>query len=223
MEIDAGRLRARVTDLAGAEGALDLRGRVFRGGGCDRDAFDSGARHLVIEDPEGVVGCARLEVQREADIQKGYTAQFYDLTAFAAAFRRVVEVGRICLDPRCADPDAPRLLLATLARLVVRERALALYGCASFPLEGTGLSRLTGQTAPETWAPGRKAPETRDLTGPATPLPPLLRSYLSLGARVSDHGVVDRDLGTVHVCTALPIADIPPRRAKLLRGMLAAA
>lgn len=55
------------------------------------------------------------------------------------------------------------------------------------------------------------------------PLPPLLRGWLALGAEVSDHAVIDRDLGTMHVFTALPVAAIPPGRAAMLTGLLDAA
>jgi putative hemolysin len=50
-------------------------------------------------------------------------------------------------------------------------------------------------------------------------MPPLLRSYLAMGGWVSDHAVVDRDLGTLHVFTALEIAALPPARARRLRAL----
>ncbi len=48
-------------------------------------------------------------------------------------------------------------------------------------------------------------------------LPPLLRTYLLMGGWVSDHAVVDDQLGTLHVFTGLEIAAIPPARQRLLR------
>ena len=48
-------------------------------------------------------------------------------------------------------------------------------------------------------------------------MPPLLRSYLTMGGWVSDHAVVDRDLNTLHVFTGLEISAIPPARARALR------
>jgi hypothetical protein len=50
-------------------------------------------------------------------------------------------------------------------------------------------------------------------------MPPLLRSYLLMGGWVSDHAVVDPDLGTLHVFTGLEIRNVPPSRAALLRGV----
>lgn len=222
MEIEAGRWRVRLTDVAGAPAALALRARIFRGGSCDRDAFDADARHLVIVGEGGdAVACARLSVQVGDAVNRGYSARFYDLSAFARTFPRALEVGRIGFAPGPADPDVPQLVLAAVARVVEEERVTALHGCTSFPLADACLGGLARHVAPSDWAPTRIAPETRALSGPDGSLPPLLRSYLSLGARVSDHAVVDRDLGTVHVHTALPVADIPRGRARLLSGMLA--
>ena len=39
-------------------------------------------------------------------------------------------------------------------------------------------------------------------------LPPLLRFYLRLGGRVSDHAVIDRDLDTLHVFTYVNLKNI---------------
>jgi L-ornithine Nalpha-acyltransferase len=49
--------------------------------------------------------------------------------------------------------------------------------------------------------------------------PALLRTYLVMGGWVSDHAVIDRALDTLHVFTALPIANIPPARARALRAL----
>ncbi len=50
-------------------------------------------------------------------------------------------------------------------------------------------------------------------------MPPLLRSYLAMGGRVSDHAVIDAQMNTLHVFTGLEIAVIPPRRKRLLRAI----
>jgi len=50
-------------------------------------------------------------------------------------------------------------------------------------------------------------------------MPPLLRAYLRMGGWVSDHAVIDRDLGTLHVFTGLEIRAVPPARARALRAV----
>ncbi|MGB3407054.1 MAG: GNAT family N-acyltransferase [Jannaschia sp.] len=222
MEIEAGRWRARLTGMDGAGAALALRAAVFRGGAPDDDAFDEKARHLVIEGAAGIAACARVSIQVGPAILAGYAAQFYDLKAFSSAFPTALEVGRVCVAPGLMDPEVPRLLLAILARIVDRERLAVLHGCSSFPQAAAPLERLASRVAPATWGPGVKSRAAIPLTGVEGTLPPLLRSYLSLGARVSDHAVLDHDMGTVHVHTALPVADIPEVRARLLTGILAA-
>ena len=49
-------------------------------------------------------------------------------------------------------------------------------------------------------------------------MPPLLRSYLTMGGWVSDHAVVDRELDTLNVFTGLEIATIPEARARSIRA-----
>ncbi|MEL6585526.1 MAG: GNAT family N-acyltransferase [Pseudomonadota bacterium] len=224
MQVTAGRWHGRLGEACRAD-ALSLRARVFRDGGCDADRFDDAAQHLVIWGPDGVAACARLMVQDRDGMVSGYTAQFYDLARFAQTFACGVEMGRICLAPEVDAPDVTRLLLAMTAQVVTDAGADVLFGCASFPETGAALAPLIGSEAPEAWRPAPKAVERVALqgVGPRTGLPPLLRSYLALGAKVSDHAVVDRDLGTVHVFTGLPVAAISPVRAKLLRSLLAPA
>ena len=50
-------------------------------------------------------------------------------------------------------------------------------------------------------------------------LPQLLRAHLSMGGWVSDHAVVDRDLGTSHVFTCVEIDAMPPARTRTLSAL----
>ena len=89
-------------------------------------------------------------------------------------------------------------------------------------------SAISGNVGPDIWRPGEKAaqvirfgtgPEMRacDMARALETLPPLLRTYLAMGGWVSDHAVVDRDMGTLHVFTGLEISAIPAARARALR------
>ena len=83
--------------------------------------------------------------------------------------------------------------------------------------------------APKHWLPRVKAPAVfrfaarlrrkPDLKRAQAKMPPLLRTYLMMGGLVSDHAVIDRDLGTLHVFTGLEIAAVLPARARLLRAV----
>jgi L-ornithine Nalpha-acyltransferase len=64
------------------------------------------------------------------------------------------------------------------------------------------------------------AKDKQDVLRGMRQMPSLLRTYLMMGGWVSDHAVIDRDLGTIHVFTAVEVARIPPPR---LRALLALA
>ena len=56
------RLRQDGPDLAQA---FALRAATFRGGACDRDAFDAGSRHLTIETGGTLAGSEERRVGKE--------------------------------------------------------------------------------------------------------------------------------------------------------------
>jgi L-ornithine Nalpha-acyltransferase len=234
---------ALATDVIDRGRALALRQRCFRSGdpgADDSDAHDPLCRHLLVEDiaTGDVAACCRLLVLRDGrEVATSYSARHYDLGALAAYPGAMMEVGRFCIDPARRDPDILRLAWGALTRLVDRYRVELLFGCSSFAgafdsRHRAALALLArDHVAPERWAPGRKSPETLDfadvaaeVTGrddAAAVLPPLLRSYLGMGGWVSNHAVIDRDLDTLHVFTALEIAAIPDMRARALRMMAA--
>jgi putative hemolysin len=233
-----GRYRARTAetpaDIAAAQG---LRALCFRGEGAppDADAFDAICTHVLVEDLRdgALVACFRLlPLGSGCEISRSYSAQFYDLRALEAYEGRMVEMGRFCIRPGRSDPDILRVAWGAMTAYVDREGVGMLFGCSSFKgTEAAGyldaFAMLKEQhLAPRRWWPRVKAPDVfrfaqrlRRIKPAALAMPPLLRTYLMMGGWVSDHAVVDRDLGTLHVFTGLEIAAIPPARARLLRGV----
>lgn len=239
-----GQFRARLAvspeDIRAAQ---RLRYRAFRAGrdvdrtqdeGLDRDALDDRCLHLMVETLAGdeMVGTCRLLLIRDIrELAHSYSAQFYDLRAPEVMNGVRLEIGRFCLSPALRDTDALRLAWAALTRIVEAEGVTQMFGCSSFAgvapeVHADALALLaTHHLGPAAVRPGRKAPETVPLSaGNHDPrramlqMPPLLRSYLAMGGWVSDHAVIDRDLNTLHVFTAVEIAAIPPARARLLRA-----
>lgn len=232
------RYRARM-----AKGARDvlaaqqLRNVAFRGeGGVDADPFDAVCDHVLIEDTTTgqLVACFRLlPLSDGREITRSYAAQFYELSALEAYQGRMVEMGRFCIDPAVSDPDVLRVAWAAMTRFVDETGTDLLFGCSSFrgcQAEGylDAFAMLKERhLAPKRWLPKVKAPDVfrfaRRLRRKPDPkralltMPPLLRGYLAMGGWVSDHAVIDRDLGTLHVFTGLEIKGIPPTRARLLR------
>jgi putative hemolysin len=220
------RLAASEGDVAAAQA---LRHLAFRGtAGRDADAFDPLCRHLLVETSGTLVACCRLQHFGPGDdLQASYAAQTYDLTRLATFAGPKIELGRFCLHPARSDPDILRLIWAALTRVIDAGGVTLMFGCTSLPgadpqRHRAALATLRRHTAPLAFAPGQRAPDLVALPegqGDPAALPPLLRSYLTLGAFVSDHAVIDRDLDTLHVLTALPVAQVPPARARALRAL----
>lgn len=208
-----------------------------RRNGRDADAFDDRCQHgLVRETATGrLVACFRLLLLKDGSgISQSYSAQFYDLARLGSFSGPIAELGRFCVDPEVMDPDVLRLAWAALTRIVDDERIGLLFGCSSFSgvdpkAYGCAFRHLCEKSrAPARWRPEPRAPETISLAEAAQApddrlalmqLPPLLRSYLAMGGWVSDHAVIDRNLGTIHVFTGVEIARIPPARKRLLRAL----
>ncbi len=237
---ERGRYRARLSrapaDIAAAQ---RLRHRAFfgsaaEGGGRDGDRFDRLCEHVLVEEAASgrPVACYRLlALENGAEIRRSYAAQYYDLERLSAYRGRLVEMGRFCLAPECHDPEILRTAWAMMTRFVDGRGIGMMFGCSSFAgtdprahLPGLALLRQR-HLAPERWRPGEAAAELFRLaeTGAAKPslraVPPLLRTYLAMGGWVSDHAVIDRGLGTLHVFTGLEVARVPPARARALREL----
>ncbi len=234
------RYRARLAvEPSDVEAAQALRGRVFRGADAtlDADAFDAICHHFLIErlsDGTLVATFRLLRLASGAEIGRSYSAQYYSLDALEAYGAPMVELGRFCVAPGLNDPDVLRVAWGVLARFVDDEGIEMLFGCASFQGIETAQYRdafamlRDRHLAPQRWWPRVKAPDVfrfvralrrvPDRAKALKTMPPMLRSYLSMGGWVSDHAVVDRDLNTLHVFTGLEIASIPAARAKALRA-----
>lgn len=237
-----GRFRVRFSfDEADREAALRLRARVFRGDADrdDRDAFDARCCHVLVEeDATGALVCCfrMLSLPEGRGIDASYAAQFYDLTHLKSYAGKMVELGRFCVMPGMMDPDILRSAWGALTTYVDAEGVDLLFGCSSFagtcdvPHRDTFALLAERHLAPACWAPAAKAPKvfrfldelSDQIVDPkrsTAQMPPLLRTYLMMGGWVSDHAVIDEDLGTMHVFTGVEIAAIPPARKRLLRAV----
>lgn len=227
---------------------LALRARCFRPEGDtatgperDRDAFDALCSHYMVTQVDGdrLVAAFRVLLLEDARaLPRSYAAQHYDLSALESFAGPMVELGRFCTLPGLRDPDILRCAWAELTRLVDSHDVQLLFGCSSFPgTEATAhrdaFALLNARhIAPGRWLPQVKAPDVfrfgaalrglrPDMKRALAAMPPLLRTYLTMGGWVSDHAVVDRDLGTMHVFTGLEIGAIPAARKRLLRAAAA--
>lgn len=216
-----------------------LRGARFLPGGRaqpDRDDFDQVSAHLMVYEPKGheLLATARLRLLSEsADFAATYAAQFYDVAALSKRYHTALELGRLCQRDRAAlSFGALRVLFAVLSDLVRQSCAALLFGCTSFPgadaaRHHAALSWLrANHLGPEDLRPAPRMadaiplpldhPDARDAK---QGIPALLRMYLGMGGWVSDHAVLDAQLNTLHVFTALPTDAVPAGRRRALAAL----
>ena len=236
-----GRYRARFArgpaDLAAAQALRHLA--FFGRDGRDEDGFDDACMHLLVEERDGgrLVACCRILPLEAARIGESYSAQYYELSPLESFDGPMLEIGRFCILPGVGDGDVLRIAWGVLTRYVDENDVKMLFGCSSFA--GTDEAAYLDtfamlkerHLAPKRWLPRVKAPQVfrfarrlgrkPDAKRAMQLMPPLLRTYLMMGGWVSDHAVVDRQMGTLHVFTGVEVAAIPPARKRLLRAVAA--
>lgn len=208
--------------------------------GIDADAYDARCTHILVEDRASgrLVACCRFMALTGAEVLGSYSAQYYNLSGLADFDGRMIELGRFCIHPGWRDQTILRLVWDSIGAHESARGLAMLFGCSSFlgtdPAQHVAAFALLKDRhlAPPELLPRIKAPivypfaQTLDGVPPderqaRAAMPPLLRFYLALGGWVSDHAVVDTQLGTMHVFTALQLADLKAGRCRRFMPALA--
>ena len=204
----------------------------------DVDDFDTVCQHVLIEnlETEKLICCYRiLKFDNGENISSSYSSKFYDLKALESYKEPMIEIGRFCIDSEVNDLSAVLTAWAALAQIVDQNQTELLFGCSSFEgiekekyLDSFALLR-DRYMAPDHWRPKIKAAQvfyySKDLIYKVDKkkallnMPPLLKTYLSMGAWVSDHAVVDLNMKTLHLFTGMEISKIPKSRKNFLLNL----
>ncbi|MEM8753617.1 MAG: GNAT family N-acyltransferase [Pseudomonadota bacterium] len=231
--------RLRHTAFIAGRGVTGEDAGGARAQGLDADGLDRECEHMLVEERRTgrLVCCYRImPFASGEEIERSYSAQYYDLAALRDYPAPMMEMGRFCVLPGLRDPNILRVAWGAMTAYVDERGVEMLFGCSSF--EGTEAEAYRDafallkarHLAPKRWLPRVKAPrifpfakrlrlKRPDMKLALAKMPPLLRSYLMMGGWVSDHAVVDNDLNTIHVFTGLEISRVPKARARLLRGV----
>ena len=237
-----GRYRARyASSQIDVLAAQSLRYQCFNLSNKDEldvDDFDALCQHVLIEnlETEKLICCYRiLKFDSGKNISSSYSSQFYDLKVIENFTEPMIEVGRFCIDPEVNDPSVVLTAWAALAQIVDHNETELLFGCSSF--EGIEKEKYFDSfallrdryMAPDHWRPKIKAAQvfcySKDLIYKVDKkkallnMPPLLKTYLSMGAWVSDHAVVDLNMKTLHLFTGVEISKIPKSRKQFLLNL----
>jgi len=217
----AQRLRYRVfVDELGGDGAL-----VDHCAGLERDRFDPYFDHLLLIDenrtarPEdNVVGVYRLlPSDRVAEAGQYYSEDEYDLAALRDSGRKLLELGRSCVDRDYRGGTAMFRLWQGLADYVLDRDIEIMFGVASF--HGTDVAALAEPLSllhhnhlapPELRVRARAfqpmdlvAPEHIDRVAAMRAVPALIKAYLRLGGFVGEGAFIDHAFNTIDVCLVM--------------------
>lgn len=225
------RYRVFHEELGALASAADARDRR------DADRFDEVCDHLLVVDtslqgPEHqrIVGTYRL-LRQECAVAAGgfYSSEEFELETLVARHPsiRFLELGRSCVLPAYRSRRTIEALWQGIWAYVNHYGIGAMIGCASFhgvvpAAHAQALSFLAHNCSAEgDWhvAAVRSRFHDMDLTPPEAinaraafaAMPPLIKGYLRLGARIGEGCVIDYAFGTTDVFIVLPVGTISSR------------
>ncbi|RMF12955.1 MAG: GNAT family N-acetyltransferase [Gammaproteobacteria bacterium] len=193
--------------------------------GLDLDTFDPHCDHLVVTDVHSgsVVATTRLLSDAGARaVGRFYSETEFDLSGFKAHAGRVLEIGRTCVHPAFRSGATLSLLWSGIAAYVLEHDYDQLIGCGSIPVNDGGATawaiteRLLASHRVEdalTVSPRRPLPRPARIPAHAG-LPPLIKAYMRLGARIGGEPCHDPDFGCADLFIILRIEALAARYSR---------
>lgn len=229
------RYRVFVQELGGTGDHVDHDAMLE----CDQ--FDPHYDHLLLIDdnapsdvPLGVVGVYRLlPSENRAQVGQFYSEHEYDLTLLLNSNRRLLELGRSCLDQRYRNGMGMFVLWQALAHYVVAHDIQILFGVASFA--GTDIAHLApalsvlhhNHLAPPHLRVNAKPPfhqpmdlmdaTSLDRISAMRQVPALIKAYLRLGGVIGLDAYIDHEFNTTDICMILDIQNMNEKQTALFR------
>jgi putative hemolysin len=212
----AQRLRFEVFNLELNEGLKESWQNYL-----DVDRYDDACDHLLVEHVAtgAVVGTYRLQTGTMAASKYGYySAQEFDFSPYEAVRGEIVELGRACVHLSHRKMNVLNLLWRGIAEYALARKARYLIGCSSLTSQDPALGHamydllaaefLVAEQFRTLPLPQYRLPEVAPLSECQDP-PRLLRSYLSIGARICGPAAIDREFGTIDFLTLIDLRDMP--------------
>jgi putative hemolysin len=206
--------------------------------GKDRDEFDLFCDHLVVTDEvtDQIVGTYRILTKSRALEHTGfYSENEFDLTNIYRQPFEIAEVGRSCVHPGYRDGSVIGMLWTGIAEYISQNSVRALMGCGSIHSTDTGhvneifaYLQEEGHLVPEALQvaprrehilPGFQRVElAEERKAVAKRLPPLIKGYMRLGAKIGGEPALDAEFGTTDLFIYFDAATITARYGKRFLG-----
>lgn len=185
----------------------------------EEDEWDEVAYHVIVLDRKNdleVVGTLRLvSNQSLAKDQNFYTEHAFDLGGIRSQYKKIIELSRACVSPEGRGGAILMLIWKFTMQFIEKNHYQLMFGCASFKgmdylqhkeilsylyhkhLASTVLMPKVKSTVKSVAiADFSSKPEKGKRRGA---VPTMLRGYLKIGARISDHAVIDPAFNTTFV------------------------
>ncbi|MFN3581437.1 MAG: GNAT family N-acetyltransferase [Pseudomonas sp.] len=225
-----------VTDPSGLRAAQALRFQVFSEecgaqlanaeSGLDQDGFDLHCEHLVVRDQQSgaVVATTRLlDSQRARSAGGFYSEGEFQLVGLAQLRGRILEIGRTCVHADYRNGATISVLWSGIAQLMNERGYDYLMGCASVGMGDGGIQahavmqRLRERYLCRNWLnaiPRLPIPEMDLPDNVTAQLPPLLKAYMRLGAKICGEPCWDPEFNVADVFILLRREQLCPRYAR---------
>ena len=194
--------------------------------GIDQDRFDEYCHHLMVRDAASgeVIASTRVLTCEGAErAGRFYSAGEFEMSAIANLPGTKVEIGRTCVRADFRNGAVIATLWQGLAGFVAHHGYTWMFGCASIGLEGGGetadvvLDKLNRRyMSPPGVRVTPKIPYHANqlVAERAVRMPPLLKAYVSLGAKACGAPYWDKDFNCCDVFMLLNAAEMSPRYAR---------
>ena len=198
----------------------------------DSDPYDPFCRHLTVFDTVtgDIVACTRVLSDEDVPQAGGfYTQSEFKLGRLRSLSGKKLEIGRTCVHPEHRNGGAITCLWLGLAEFMLSQNYGYLFGCASVSMSDGGrqahaiyqnalernLVNLDLNVHPRVPLPKLNQPAmdaTIELSDSVREiLPPLLKAYLNLGAKICGTPCWDRKFNVADMLVLVNRANIAPR------------
>ncbi|HMY27707.1 MAG TPA: GNAT family N-acyltransferase [Agitococcus sp.] len=199
--------------------------------GIDQDIYDEYCLHLNVYDNNtgAIIATTRLLTDDNAQLLQGfYSEQEFDLSLLLSQLNgRILEIGRTCVHPDYRSGAAITVLWSALAEYLLAENFNYLIGCASIPLgqQAVPVTQIIASLDEENFLADelaiiakRSLPVQTNVNSVMThsklSLPPLLKAYLRMNAKLASQVYYDQDFNCADVFIILDVAHLAGRYAQ---------
>ncbi len=194
--------------------------------GLDMDDYDPHCQHIGVRDLTSgrLVATTRLlDHQAASTLGRFYSEEEFSLHGLGHLHGPILELGRTCVDPAYRNGGTIAVLWSELAEVLNEGNYSYLMGCASIPMQDGGVqAHAIMQRLRERYLCNehlRAEPKT-PLPNLALPgnviaeMPPLLKAYMRLGAKICGEPCWDEAFQVADVFILLKRDNLCPRYAR---------